>query len=781
MALSSPGIGSNLDVNSIVSQLMAVEQQPLRALATKEASYQAKLTAFGAVKSALSQFQTAAQGLSSIAKFQGVQATSSDSALVSVAASSEATPGTYNLNVTQRAQAQKLISAGVASEVAAIGAPAATTTLTFDFGTIEGGSFNSTTGRYADSNFTSNGAGVKTITINSSNNSLAGIRDAINNANIGVTATIINDGSASPYRLALTSNSTGKTNSIKISASGDATVAGLLGHNPAVNGGQGFSETAAAQNAEFKIDGVSVSKPSNTVTDVIKGMTLTLSKDSGTSTITVARNSSSIINSITAFVKAYNDISSTLRDAMAYNSTTKQGAILNGEAGIRSIQSQIRSVLSAPIEGGASAFTVLSQVGVTFQKDGTLAMDSAKLQKALDTNFNDIAGLFATVGKASDSLVAYSGSTSKTKPGAYPVTITQLARQASTTGASAPGNPGKGSVTGSTAAGLNIGASNDTLTVQLDGVTQSISLTQKLYGDATELVNEVQSQIDTAFGAGKATVSQTDGVLKITSTTAGTSSVANITGGNGKANLLGNAPQVIAGSQTSITQGVNDTLQVQLDGATATITLGAGNYSFASLAAEIQSKINGNSTFSSAGSTVAVTQSSGVLTITSNRYGSASTAQVTGGTGKTDLFGNSPGIVTGQDVAGTINGASATGSGQVLTASSGNAEGLGIKITGGSIGARGTINFSQGYAYQLEKLASTLLGTDGPIAARTDGINASLKSLASSKERLNLRLADTEKRLRAQFTALDTAISSMKKTSDFLTQQLSRLSSSDSN
>ncbi|BBP03865.1 hypothetical protein TPL01_04440 [Sulfuriferula plumbiphila] len=667
MGISTPGIGSGLDVNGIISKLMSVEQQPLIALNNKVASYQAKLSGFGMLKSALSQFQSAMQGLSAIGQFQAVSATLADATIASASASSSATPGTYALEVSSLAQAQKLVAAGQTSASTAIGS-GATTTLTFDFGTISGGTFSN--GTYTGASFTSNGSGTKTVTINASNNSLSGIRDAINSANIGVSATIVNDGSASPYRLVLTDNTTGKTNSMKISVSGDATISSLLSQDPANNTGQALSETVTAQNANFKIDGVAVTKTTNTISDAIQGVTLNLTKTNvGSPTnITVARDTGSVTKAVNAFVAAYNSINQTLSDASAYNATTKQAAILNGDPSVSLIQNQIRRVLSTPVAGGASAFTLLPQLGVTFQKDGSLAVDSTKLQSAVTSNFSDIAGLFAAVGKSSDSLVAYSSASTKTASGAYSIKVTQLATQ--------------GSATASAAAGL------------------------------------------------------------------------------------------------TITAGANDTLQVLVDGVSASVTLPPGSYATAAaLATAVQSQINGASAFVAAGSAVTVTQSAGVLKIISNRYGSSSAANITGGNGQANLnFGGSAVVTTGVDTAGTINGVAAAGSGQYLTGATGDAsEGLKIQVTGGSLGARGTVNYSQGYAYQFNTLANSLLGTGGLISASTDGINASLKSLAKDQLDLNAQLVNIEARYRAQFTALDTMISSMNTTSSFLTQQLANL------
>lgn len=779
MAISSAGLGSNLDVASIVSQLMSIEQQPLTLLVKKEASFQAKLSGFGTLKGALSQFQTGVRALSDITKFQGVRVSAGDSTIVSATGTAGSAPGTYSMEISKLAQAQKLVAAGQTSSSMPIG----NGTVTFDFGTISGATVNAS-GKYTGATFTTAGTGVKTVTIDSSNNSLTGIRDAINSAKIGVTAAIVNDGGTSPYRLTLTETNTGKASSMKISVDGDTALQSLLNHDPgAAPAAQGFSETSTAQNAEFKIDGIAISKTSNSVSDVIQGVTLNLAKTNvGSPTnVVVARDTSTVIGAVGSFVKAYNDINQNLKDASAYNATTKTAAILNGEATVRTIQTQIRNVLTAPIEGGASAFKVLSEIGVTLQKDGSLAVDNTKLQAKLDSNFDDLAALFSAVGKPSDSLVSYASSGTKTKPGSYDVNVSQLATKGTLTASSAIAGLSRGSSTASAApASLNIIAGvNDTLQVELDGVTANITLAQNNYADSAALAAEIQSKINAASefsSAGlSASVSETGGVLKITSNSFGASSAASITGGNGQTNLnLDGGATVTAGTNATIT-GANKTLQVLLDGVTTDITLAEGSYTATMLAAEVQSKINGASAFVSAGSSVAVTQSNGVLKITSNLYGSVSAASITGGTGQADLFGTGT-ATAGLDTTGTINGKPAIGSGQFLTGATGdNSEGLRIKIVGGNTGARGTVNYSQGYAYQYDKLSELLLGTSGPIASRTDGINASIKSITQSKQAMTDRLAVTEKRYRAQFTALDLTISSMTKTSSFLTQQLANL------
>lgn len=657
MTISSPGLGSGLDVNSIVTQLMTLERRPITLLDTKEASAQAKLSAYGSVKGALSSFQSAVAALATPAKFATVKASTADATVISASAQNGAVAGSYAIDVSKLAQAQKLVSAGQASSSAAIG----TGTLTFDFGTITGGSFDAPTGKYTDAAFTSNGNGTKTVTIDAAHASLEGIRDAINAAGIGVTATLINDGSGTPYRLALSGAGTGVDYSVKIGVSGDAALSSLLAHDPA--GTQSLTQTVAAQNAEFTVDGLAITKATNSVTDVIQGVSLNLLKEGATS-ITVARDSSGATTSINAFVKAYNDLNTTLSNLSKYDATNKQASILTGDSAVRSVQSQVRGMFNSALTTAGGGLTTLSDIGISFKIDGTLQLDAAKLNKVIADPTKDVSTLFAAVGKSTDSLVSFAASTDNTRAGSYALNITQLATQ------------GKG--VGSSAAGL------------------------------------------------------------------------------------------------TITANANDTLNFTIDGVAASVTLDAGTYTAASLASALQSKLNGATALSDAGVTASVTQNAGVLTVTSARYGSASKVTVTGGNGTAGLFGTAT-ATDGFDIAGTIGGQNASGNGQTLTASGGYAAGLAVAVVGGTTGERGVVNFANGFAYQLDKLVSKLLDTNGVVDSRVDGLNASIKDIGKRREALELRMTQIEARYRAQFTALDTAIASMNKTSTFLTQQLANL------
>ncbi len=651
MNVAAPGIGSNLDVNGIIDSLLEFERRPLLLIDGKEAGFQAKLSAFGTLKGAVASFQTSIQSLNNVSKFQSLTASSSDETIFTATTSNIANAGSYSIVVSALAQAQKLVATGQTNTTDVIG----NGTLTFDFGTTSGATF------------TSNGSGVKTVTIDNTNNSLSGIRDAINAAKIGVTATIVNDGGSTPYRLSLSSDKLGLKNSMKITVSGGGALETLLARDPA--GIDNMTESVAAQDAAFTVDGIAISKSSNTVTDVVQGVTLNLLKTNLATpeTLTITKDSSAVTNSVSEFVTAYNEINTVISDLISVDVENNLVGLLQGDGSVRLIQNQLRQTLNASITALSGSLTTLSDIGVSFQIDGTLSLDAAKLQTAVDNNFDDIAGLFADIGKPSDSLVKYTSATDKTQAGSYAVSVSTLATQ------------------------------------------------------------------------GK--------------------SVAGVTAG------------------LTITAGVDDTLTLTVDGGSTTVSLAPGTYANAdALAAELQSKINGASTFSSAGISVAVSQSSGVFTITSAGYGAASKVNVTGGTGMTNLMGATPTETDGTDVVGTINNVAATGFGQFLTGTSGSkTEGLKIQIIGGLIGSRGTINYSRGYADLLDGLVGEFLGDSGLISSRTNGLDQRIEDLNDRREALNLRLIDIEARFRKQFTALDVLLSQMQTTSSFLTTQLDML------
>ncbi len=403
--LTAAGVGSGLDVKGLISQLMEMEQKPLTLLATQEANFQAKLSSLGTIKGSLSSLQTAAQTLAT-ASAATYSASVSDSTILTATAASSAVAGNYSVSVdgSKLAQGQKLVAPGRTSTTAAIGT-GASTTLTITLGSIDedpvGGQYSSA-GFSADPEKT-----AVSLTIDGSNNTLAGIRDAINAANAGISASIINDGSGTPYRLALSSNETGESRSMKLSVSGDAAIDALLAYDPGT-ATQTFTETQTAQNAQFTVDGIAITSSTNIVTDAIPGVTLNLANKAGISAVTVSvqRTGSSLNSALGALVTAYNNTNTSIANA------TAKGAVMQGEGAVLNLQRQVRTILASSQQTGGS-YTTLSQLGISFQKDGSLKLDATKLGAALTANVTDVSKLTAAIGTAlrtaADSLLGTAG------------------------------------------------------------------------------------------------------------------------------------------------------------------------------------------------------------------------------------------------------------------------------------------------------------------------------------------------------------------------------------
>ncbi|MDP2822980.1 MAG: flagellar filament capping protein FliD [Sulfuritalea sp.] len=366
--ISSPGIASGLDVNGIISKLMQLEQQPLTKLAARETSYQAKITAYGSVKSAMSTLQTAAATLADAVTFTGKATSVSDTSVLAAAASSTAAAGSYSISVTQLAKFH-----AVRSNTAY-----AATTDTFNTGTLA---------------ITVGSGSAVNVVIGSGNNTLAGIRQAINDAGAGVTAAIINDGTTN--RLVLSSATSGSTGAIAVAAT-DSGSGGT--HALAGLGSASLVQTQAADNALATINGIDISRSSNTIADVIEGLTLTLAKGTavapGTATLTIARNTAATSAAIDSFVSAYNAVAGLLKTNSSYDATTKKGAVLNAESTVRSIQSELSSLVQTSVTGVGGGISTLSGIGIRLQANGTLATDSTVLAAALADPNKDLSALF---------------------------------------------------------------------------------------------------------------------------------------------------------------------------------------------------------------------------------------------------------------------------------------------------------------------------------------------------------------------------------------------------
>ncbi|MDP2786070.1 MAG: flagellar filament capping protein FliD [Sulfurimicrobium sp.] len=399
MALSSPGIGSNLDVNSIVSQLMQLEQRPLTLLAQKEAGFQAKISAFGSLMGATSALQSVASslvpatGVTATDKFTVFKTSVADTTIASATASSGAVAGSYSLEVTQLAQQHRLATSTTATPFSGAGGTLTTGgTLTITLDTQAGsGSPSRTTG----------------VTIADGATPEA-VRDAINAANAGVSATVVNG--AAGKQLVLVGDTPGSNQFIKLSG----VTALAYDPNAAPAPTDTFVQSQAAQGSAFKLNGIEVTASSNTVSDAIDGITLTLAKTGGPTTLTVTRDTSSLSAGVYALVRSFNDFSKTANDLGSYNAATKQGGPLIGDSTLRTAQTTFRNLVgSVPSALSGASLKRLSDIGVSMQKDGTLAVDSTKLNAAIGSDFTGVANLVSAYGgafkTAADGMVGTSG------------------------------------------------------------------------------------------------------------------------------------------------------------------------------------------------------------------------------------------------------------------------------------------------------------------------------------------------------------------------------------
>ncbi len=672
--ITANGVGSGLDIEGLVTQLVAAERSPVQnRLNRQEIQLKAKISAFGALKGSLSTFQAALSSLTDAQRFMARKVTLSQPGMLTATAGTRATAGSYDVEVSQLAKSHSLASGLYASTADVLG----TGTLTFRLGTTD---YDPLTDAY--NGFTANsGAAMATVTIDSSNNTVAGVRDAINAASIGVKASIVNDGSG--YRLLLTSGATGAQNSLQVSvADGDGNhtdAAGLstLAFNSAATQ---MTQTVVARDAALTINGLAVTSGSNTVSNAIDDVVLNLTALTSGSpvSISVAQDNATVKAEVVAFVAAYNSFMETVNSQTAYNAATQVGGALLGDATLRTITRQIREMVGNAVPGLNGALTSFAAIGIVTESDGKLTLNNARFDSALASDFDGVAALFAAKGRATDSQLSYLRASANTVAGSHAVTVDQLASR-----------------------GLLAGA----------------------------------------------------GVL----------------------------PDFLAGG-TVVIDGDNDTLGIRINGVlSGTITLTQGTYtSGQSLAAEIQARINGDSVFLGGGieATVSYDSAGNRLLIESTRYGSDSTVSIvevdtnSGATLGLTVASGSAGL----DAAGTIGGLVATGRGQTLAGASGSAvAGLEIQVSGGAIGARGSVEFSRGVASRLDLLLGNLLGSQNILDDRTDGLETRIERIGQQREVLDRRMAALEARYRSQFATLDSLLSQLQTTSGYLTQQLASL------
>lgn len=372
MSISSPGIGSGLDINSMITQLVAAEgSASANRLNLREAEYQADISAFGSLKGALSLFQTAVKNLQQASDFQVRSATSSSADVFTATADETADVSQYGIEVVQLAQAHKLITTDGYAETDTVGGGVLTLT---------------------------QGTESFALTI-SATDTLTDIRDAINSAsnNTGVAASIINvDNGAggTEQKLIFTATSTGLDNAISITVDDDdLNDTDALGLSRLVNAN--LDEPAVALDGQIRVDNQLVSSNNNTFVGVIDGITISAKSVGAGETLAISQDKVSVTAKINVFIANYNGLVDTFNALGSYDATTETGGILIGDATLRGVQNSIRREISSSISGLTGSFSTLAELGITTDDKGKLSVDNDRLNNALDSNFDEVGVLFA--------------------------------------------------------------------------------------------------------------------------------------------------------------------------------------------------------------------------------------------------------------------------------------------------------------------------------------------------------------------------------------------------
>lgn len=370
-SISSLGVGSGLDVNSIITGLMAIERRPLNNLESAEKTINTQISEVGKIKSALSKFRDLAAKLAGT-DFWKQTSGSSGSTAVGVTTDGNAVTGSYSVQVNTLASAQAIATSVYTSSSALVGAG----TLT-----IESGTWGAN-----QASFTGSASTAIEIT---ADDTLASVRDKINTSGAAVTASILTD--ASGARLVIRSKDTGAANAFRTSVSGGGPVA--LGYDPS-SGVNNATRSQTAADAAATINGLAVTSASNSLVNVLDGMTLTLNEPTTTAvTVNVKSDTEAMKKTLQDFAAAYSELAKLIATDTRYDAASKAAGPLQGDGAIVGLQNRLRAMLGAT-SGASTTYTRLSDVGFEMQRDGSLSVNATKLDKAL-ANLPELKNLFA--------------------------------------------------------------------------------------------------------------------------------------------------------------------------------------------------------------------------------------------------------------------------------------------------------------------------------------------------------------------------------------------------
>lgn len=526
MSVSLSGLVSGINVQQLISNLSAAYQQPIMVLESQQQSYQTTLSAWGTLQSSLSSLQSSMSSLQNLSSVNNRSVSLSNNNAATATVSANAATGSYSLSNIVLAQSQSIYSQDFSS--ASSGA-VGTGTLQIQVGS----------------------GAVTNVAIGSSNNTLDGIASAINTANAGVNAAVVYDGTG--YRLTLTGTGTGASSAFSVTTSG---ATGSLANLSYSSGSSGMTLSQAAQNAGVSINGLAVTSASNTISGAIPGVSLNLLQASGSTTLQVSASNSAFVGAVQSFTTAFNQTMGTINQLTAYNAQAGSGGPLLGDASVQGLRTQLLNLISGQGVGVASgsAYNSLGSVGLGLTSSGTISLNTSTLSTALNSDFNNVAGLFGQVGSTSNANVQYVGAGSSTQAGTYALNVSQAATQATVSGSAAVPTSGI--------------AQSESLTISSGSSSVVVSLASG--SSLATIVNTINDTLQQS-GVTGLTASNQNGYLEIQSNAYGSaqsfSVVSNVAAGAsgtgiGTSSLAASGTDVVGTVNAETTSGVGQNLTV---------------------------------------------------------------------------------------------------------------------------------------------------------------------------------------------------------------------------
>jgi flagellar hook-associated protein 2 len=358
MTLSVSGLGSGIDVDSIVSQLMQVAQRPLTDLNNKKSAVTAASQTLSSISGRLSSLKTAALALTTATGFSSFGASSSDSSSVVGKVVGGATPGSYSVTVSQLAAAQKSRSQAQPSSTSALGA---TGSLSIAMG-----------------------AAAPIAIAVAPSDTLADLASKISTSGARVAASIMNDGTG--YRLLVQGLDSGAANAFSITETGVS-----LGLSDPT------STYQTAADAHLTVDGMAVTSATNQVGGVIAGVKLGLAKVTASPVVVdVATDPTALETKVKALVSAYNDFVNSSHNATGFGGKPASSSVLASDQSVRTALTRLGGIVGATVPGTSGRYTTLASVGIATKDDGTLSFDATKLEAALADDPSTVQRLFVT-------------------------------------------------------------------------------------------------------------------------------------------------------------------------------------------------------------------------------------------------------------------------------------------------------------------------------------------------------------------------------------------------